>query len=98
MTVRVGSEDDLQALIEVAAADGVTVESWDTVTPLCPACSAGRVDQDQPHDHDISDGPLVGGRASVGMAASLDVTNDLLARWVDVDPPSRGAGTPEAVA
>jgi hypothetical protein len=46
----------------------------------------------------MSDGPLVGSRTTVGVAASLDVTTELLARWVAVDPQSRGAGTPEAVA
>lgn len=98
VALRVGSDDDLQALLEVAAADDVTAEAWDTVTPLCAACSAGRVDEDGPHDHDLAEGPLEGGRTTVGIAASLDVTNALVARWVAVDPPSRGAGTPEAVA
>ena len=98
VTLRVGTGDDLQALVEVAAAQDVTVEAWDTVTPLCPACSVGRVDLDQPHEHDLEDGPLVGGRTTVGVAASLDVTVALVARWVADDPPSRGAGTPEAVA
>lgn len=96
--VRIGSEDDLQALIETAAGDDVTVEAWDTVTPMCPACSTSRIDQDQPHDHDMSDGPVTGGRTTVGVAASLDVTDALMVRWVAVDPLSRGAGTPEAVA
>jgi hypothetical protein len=98
VTLRVAADDDLDALVEVAAADDVTVEAWSTVTPLCAACSTGHVDQDQPHDHDMSDGPLVGSRTTVGVAASLDVTTELLARWVAVDPQSRGAGTPEAVA
>ena len=96
--LRVAGEDELRALVQTAAEDGVTVEAWDTVTPLCAACSSGRVDQDQPHEHDISDGPLPGGRTTVGVAASQEVTDALLARWVAVDPPSRGAGTPEAVA
>lgn len=98
VTLRLASEDDLEALVEVAAAEDVTVEAWETVTPLCAACSAGRVDQDSPHEHDIAAGPQVGGRTTVGVAASPDVTARLLARWVDVDPESRGAGTPEAVA
>lgn len=98
VTLRVRTEEDLQALVEVAAADGVTVEAWETVTPLCPACSAGRVDQDQPHEHDISDGPVAGGRTTVGVAASLTVTGSLVHRWVTIDPRSRGAGAPEAVA
>ena len=62
------------------------------------ACSAGRVDQDEPHEHDISGGRLEGGRTTVGVAAAREVADALLRRWVATDPAARGAGTPEPVA
>jgi len=98
VTVRVGTDDDLAALVALGEAEDVVVEAWHTVTPLCAACSAGRVDQDNQHNHDESDGVVRGGRTTVGVAASPGATADLLARWVAQDPASRGAGTPEAVA
>jgi hypothetical protein len=98
VVLRVGDEDDVAALVDLGDADDVVVEAWDTVTPLCAACSAGRVDQDEPHEHDISGGRLEGGRTTVGVAATLAVTEALLRRWVATDPAARGAGTPEPVA
>jgi hypothetical protein len=96
--LRVRQEDDVAALVDLGAADDVVVEAWDSVTPLCAACSAGRVDQDEPHEHDISGGRLEGGRTTVGVAAAREVTDALLRRWVEADPAARGAGTPEPVA
>jgi len=96
--LRVREEDDVAALVDLGATDDVVVEAWDSVTPLCAACSASRVDKDEPHEHDISGGRLEGGRTTVGVAAARDVTDALLRRWVATDPAARGAGTPEPVA
>ena len=98
VAVRVGTDEDVTALVALGEADDVVVEAWHTVTPLCDACSTGRVDQDNGHTHDETDGALLGGRTTVGVAASSEATAALLARWVGEDPAARGAGTPEAVA
>ncbi|HEX7187844.1 MAG TPA: tetratricopeptide repeat protein [Actinomycetes bacterium] len=94
--LRLSGDDDLVALQDLGSAEGIEVEAWSTVVPLCAACSEGRVDHDRPHDH-APDQPG-GSRCRVGVAASEEATEGLLRRWVEEDPPRRGAGTPEVVA
>jgi hypothetical protein len=92
--LRVADEADVQDLHEEAAANHVTVESWETVAVVCQACSEGSLDQSGRHEH----GADRFGRVRVGVAADRATTDRLLASWVAGGPATRGAGEPETVA
>lgn len=82
VSVLAESEEDVDALDEMAEENGLIVEDWSAnYRNLCKACSEGRVDDNHEHDQDLESADWNPERA-LGIAAQKeDELSRLLERW-----------------